>query len=174
MNWEIVAAIGEILGALGVITSLVYLSIQIRKSDETARAQSLQSILDGHRDRTLVPMYTHPEFADLVAKGLTDLDLLSDNQKRQFHSYVTEIVLQMQQVMQLHDRGLVPKVDFDAWMSFTGGIIKSPGGAAIWGHMQLTVTPTVRGLINDHITDNPEAPSFIETVPLFNYNGESL
>ena len=29
-------------------------------------------------------------------------------------------------------------------------------------------------LINDYIADNPEAPSFIETVPLFNYNGESI
>lgn len=173
MNWDAVAAIGEISGALGVIASLVYLSVQIRKSDETARAQSLQSILDGHRDRSLVPMYTNPEFAELLAKGLTDLDLLSDNQKRQFHSYVTEIVFQMQQVMQLHDRGLVPKVDFDAWMSFTGGIIKSPGGAAIWSHMQPTITPTIRGLINDYIADNTEVPSFIEIMPLFKHSGES-
>ena len=99
MNWDAMAAIGGMLGALGVIASLIYLSIQIRKSDKTARAQSLQSILDGHRDRSLFPMYTNPEFTDLLAKGLTNLDLLSDTQKRQFHSYVTEVVFQMQQVM---------------------------------------------------------------------------
>ena len=173
MNWDAMAAIGEILGALGVIASLVYLSIQIRKSDKTARAQSLQSILDGHRDRSLVPMYTNPEFTDLLAKGLTDLDLLSDTQKRQFHSYVTEIVFQMQQVMQLHDQGLVPQVDYDAWMSFTGGIVKSPGGAVIWSYMEPTITPTIRGLINNYLADNPDAPSFIEVIPLFNYNCES-
>jgi len=38
VNWEAVGAIGEVIGAFGVIVSLVYLSLQIRRSDKTARA----------------------------------------------------------------------------------------------------------------------------------------
>src|SRR5262245_27091296 len=32
LNWEAVGAIGEILGALGVIATLLYLSVQIRQN----------------------------------------------------------------------------------------------------------------------------------------------
>ena len=88
-------------------------------------------MLDGHRDRSMLPAYTNPDLTELLAKGMTDLQLLSANQKRQFHNYVAEIVFQMQQVMQLYDRGLLGKVDYDAWLSHTGGVIKTPGGALI-------------------------------------------
>ena len=169
MNWDAIAAIGEILGAAGVIASLVYLSIQLRKSDETARAQSLQSVLDGHRDRSMFPGYTNPEFTELLAKGMTDIQLLSTNERRQFHNYVSEIVFQMQQVMQLHDRGLLPEVDFDAWLTHTGRIIKTPGGGAIWSSMEATVTVTIRDLINNYMVQNPEMPSFIEVMPIYRY-----
>jgi hypothetical protein len=30
MNWEMITAVGQMLGAIGVIISLVYLAIQIR------------------------------------------------------------------------------------------------------------------------------------------------
>jgi len=169
MDWDAISAIGDIVGALGVIASLVYLSIQIRRSDETARAQSLQSVLDGHRDRSILPGYTDANFTELLSKGLTDLQLLTVNQQRQFYNYITETVLQMQQVMQLHERGLLGKVDYDAWMTHTTAIIGTPGGTVIWRYMESTITPTIRELINTHIADNPGAPSFIEIIPLYRY-----
>jgi hypothetical protein len=30
MNWEAIAAVGELIGALAVVVSIVYLSVQIR------------------------------------------------------------------------------------------------------------------------------------------------
>ena len=36
---DAIGAVGEILGASGVIVSLLYLSTQIRRSDRTARAE---------------------------------------------------------------------------------------------------------------------------------------
>ena len=78
----------------------------------------------------------------------------------------------MQQTMQLHERGLVSKVDYDAWLAHTGAIIKTPGGTAMWSQMESTVTPTIRKLINQYMADNPDIPSFIEVIPLYKYVGE--
>jgi len=44
MNWEAIAAIGEALGAAGVIASLVYLATQIRQSTRVARAATRQAL----------------------------------------------------------------------------------------------------------------------------------
>ena len=44
MNWEAVGAIGEVLGALGVIVTLGYLAIQIRQNSVVVRASTRQAI----------------------------------------------------------------------------------------------------------------------------------
>lgn len=40
MNWDAIGAIGEIVGALAVVVSIVYLSIQIRSNTQATKAQS--------------------------------------------------------------------------------------------------------------------------------------
>ena len=39
MNWEAIGAIGEILGALAVVTTLMYLSVQVREYQRTSIAE---------------------------------------------------------------------------------------------------------------------------------------
>ncbi len=39
MNWEAISTFAEIVGAAGVIASLVYLAVQIRQSTKVARAE---------------------------------------------------------------------------------------------------------------------------------------
>jgi len=172
MNWESIGAIGEIIGAIGVIASLIYLSVQIRRSDLTTRAQSLQSVLDGQRDRSFLVGYTDPGYAHLISRGMTDFDLLSSNEKRQFYMWMTEQLFQMQQVMQLHERGLLPKVDFEAWLYYTATVVQTPGGSDVWPYIQTTITPTIMELINTYISENPDTPSFIEINSLFRYDRE--
>ena len=83
MNWEAIGAVGEIVGALGVIVSLIYLSTQIRRSDQTARAESIRSVLDGFRVLA-AHSFANAEVADLFAKGLTDFTSLDATEKRRF------------------------------------------------------------------------------------------
>ncbi|MDD9888786.1 MAG: hypothetical protein OXU66_05980 [Gammaproteobacteria bacterium] len=40
MNWEIIAAVAELLGALGVIGSLVYVAYQVKDSARATRIES--------------------------------------------------------------------------------------------------------------------------------------
>jgi len=46
MNWEAVGAIGEIVGAFGVIVTLGYLAIQIRQNTKASRAATVQNMTD--------------------------------------------------------------------------------------------------------------------------------
>ena len=47
MNWEAVGAAAELLGAIGVIASLLYLATQIRQSTRTARDTALRAMVTG-------------------------------------------------------------------------------------------------------------------------------
>ena len=46
MNWEAIGAVGEILGAAGVIITLIYLASQIRQNTRATRSQSVQSLAE--------------------------------------------------------------------------------------------------------------------------------
>ena len=44
MNWEAIGAIGETLGAIGVIMTLAYLAIQIRQNTRASKAATVQDM----------------------------------------------------------------------------------------------------------------------------------
>jgi len=46
MNWEAIGAIGEVLGALGVIVTLVYLAFQIRQNTSALKLNAEQSAVN--------------------------------------------------------------------------------------------------------------------------------
>ena len=50
MNWEAMGAIGEVVGAIGVMTSLLYLALQIRGDAKAKRASAVHDQTDAYRD----------------------------------------------------------------------------------------------------------------------------
>jgi len=170
MNWEAIGAIGEVVGALGVIVSLIYLATQIRRSDQTARAESIRSVLDGYRERSVVHSFTNPDVPDLFAKGLTDFDTLDASEKRRFFYLFAENIFQVQQAMELHQSGLLPKIDYEAWLYYTATLVQTPGGKKVWPHIAVTITPTIRDVIDRFLVANPETPSYIDLNPLLNFD----
>ncbi len=67
MNWDAIGAIAELLGAVGVIASLVYLATQLRQNTRATRASAYQQ-WDDSLQSTLMEGVTIPAL-DCVAPG---------------------------------------------------------------------------------------------------------
>jgi len=50
MNWEAMSAIGEMVGALGVIFSVLYLALQVRQNSKVTRSATRQAISNSQVD----------------------------------------------------------------------------------------------------------------------------
>ena len=97
MDWSAVAAVGELVGALAVVVSLVYLAAQIRQNtrqvEEQTRAHQVASMTAVSQAftgfRTL--MAGNPVNADLWAKASKGLEGLSAAERNQYDFLLVEM-----------------------------------------------------------------------------------
>ena len=173
MNWDAISAVGEIVGAIGVIGSLIYLALQIRKSDQTVRAERIQALWDGSRDRLLAPGSIDPQLSDLVAKGLTNFEALNNSDKRRFYWFFFEQCFQAQQAMDLYKASLIPLSDYNAWMHYAATLMQTPVGKQLWPYIENTITTSTKDELLNWLSENPATQSFIELNPFFYEPAES-
>lgn len=82
MNWNAVGAIANLLGAAGVIASLIYLGIQIRQNTRTERSRAFQQIFASFTAQNL-DMFG-PQNIDVVISGMQDFNGLCGRDKLRF------------------------------------------------------------------------------------------
>lgn len=68
MNWEIAASIAEVVSAVAVVVSLVYLAIQIRSNTKTTKANAYQLAIQSEME-TAVVFLGHAGTWDKVITG---------------------------------------------------------------------------------------------------------
>jgi heme/copper-type cytochrome/quinol oxidase subunit 1 len=87
MNWEMISAIGQMLGAIGVIISIVYLAAQIRNQNKESQRQAMHVLTTHWSDlnRTLVE---NPEMTVLWLRALRSFDDLDAESKLRFGAHL--------------------------------------------------------------------------------------
>ena len=79
MNWEAIGAIGEVVGATGVILSLLYLAIQIRGEARAKRASTVHDQSNAYRD-FLHSIAADDQLSDIYLRGLRDAEELDETE----------------------------------------------------------------------------------------------
>ena len=83
INWEAIGAVGEVAGALGVIITLVYLSVQIRASTLASRVESKLAASGMYTD-FLKTLIESPEINDIFLRGRENIESLSTEEFHRF------------------------------------------------------------------------------------------
>ena len=91
MNWELAASIAEVVGAFGVIASLIYVARQVRASQATAADSNRLNRANGVRESMLAvatndelrkSLYTAYGFDEHIDKMAAELNLSVDDAAR--------------------------------------------------------------------------------------------
>ncbi|MEH6516952.1 MAG: hypothetical protein V7742_09730 [Halioglobus sp.] len=162
---------GELVGAIATVATLAYLAVQIRINTRIAKSAALQSMLAGGRDHFLNAMYSDGELCEIMTRGLNSIDELDQTEKTRFACFMIEQVLQMQDIMERHNAGLVTETDHLAWLEWTCLLFRTPGGREVWPQVSAVTTPTINTLLNAHLKDTPSGPSVLEIMPVFDRSG---
>jgi len=87
LDWEMMSAIGQMLGAIGVIISLIYLAAQIRNQNKESRRAAMNVLTTHWSDlnRTLVE---DPAMPGLWLRALRNFDDLDGESKLRFGAHL--------------------------------------------------------------------------------------
>jgi hypothetical protein len=162
MNWDAIDAISSFVATIATLITLVYLAIQLRDSNKLTRTDSLQNILNGYTDRVLNPILADAEMSDLVDRGMVSWEALEPSERSRFANHQSREVIQVQNIMQLHEGGLLTAIDFEAWVSHVASLLITPGGQIAWGYNRNSITPTVVTLLEKYIEDHPDLRPYTE------------
>lgn len=107
MNWEALSAIGEIVAAVGVIVSLLYLASQVRNNSRQLSHASAQAVLD--KLNGLIGQLAFTAGAgDVWSRGLSGLDALEgDEEVVRFSSMLLQAFWAYEEVLQYRSAGLI-------------------------------------------------------------------
>ena len=87
MNWDAIGAVGEILGAIAVIATLIYLAKQIRQNSQAVQISALRDTTE-QWNRWSEVLATSPELADIVISGNKSYRQLPETEAIRYGAYV--------------------------------------------------------------------------------------
>lgn len=130
MNWEAIGAIGEILGAVAVVISLVYLALQIRAQNLESRLAAMHEISVGFRDS--ISTFADPQMADLFTRRNCGDDSLTDAEMLQLVVGIQRIFRVWEEAYGQRMRG---RLDADIWEAMIrqySSYLAAPSFQRVW------------------------------------------
>ena len=159
MNWEAISAIGEIVGALAVVITLVYLAIQIREQNRESRAAAIDSLSQQWRG-LMSDLSTSETLSDIYLRGLADFDGLSPSEKMRF----TTILSQTAQITEsLHKHHRLGRLDPGMWEGYETrmrDVFSNPGVKTWWGLRRHWFSPQIREYIDEIVETTKTATGY--------------
>jgi hypothetical protein len=89
MNWDALGALGEVLGAIAVVVSLLYLAAQVRTQNRESRLAATHEILEAYRNTGVA--FQSAENAQLLTKANHDFESLDEPQRIQIISLLIPV-----------------------------------------------------------------------------------
>ncbi|NKB32427.1 MAG: hypothetical protein GKR91_04950 [Pseudomonadales bacterium] len=116
MNWEAIGAIGEIIGAITVLATLIYLARQIHQANSIAVA-SAEVTLREAANEIYKSMTDNSEYASLVAKLASNSQDLNAGEEQQAIAFVGLNINLWSAVSRAHEQGLITSYTLNNYLT---------------------------------------------------------
>jgi hypothetical protein len=158
MDLELVVAVAEILGALAVLVSLVYLAVQIRQNTNSMKANTEQGIASATSSSIIGIAHTNIPY--LIVRASADPESLSDEETAQFAIWLNGSLRQWEHAYFQYKSGNFSE---DSWNGLFQQILmhmSSEGVRTYWGIRRTTFRRDFRELVDSMaIESGPESSS---------------
>ena len=88
MNWEAIGAVGEVVGAIAVVVTLVYLTLQLKQNTQSVQNSAWQAIIRVLTDLDVTEA-TDPQLSTFIRMAEAHPEQLSEDQYWKFSRIAT-------------------------------------------------------------------------------------
>ncbi|MEH6636154.1 MAG: hypothetical protein V7700_11570 [Halioglobus sp.] len=157
MNWDAIAAVAEIVAAIGVIVSLLYLALQTRKNTkELARSNSRQTYAD--HATALRPLVESAELCDLFVKGQESRGSLEVSERYRFDLAMANWLQAVEQAFADHRVGNYPVEFMNSHTNNVPAFLNTPGGTSFWNERKVWFSEAFQEEV-ENLRQNPSPDS---------------
>ena len=150
MNTEIIAETIKIIGAVGVIASVLYLAIQIRQNTRSERSSTQQQLTDRIHNRLLL-VAAHPDLAALIAADWSTTEF-TDAERVQIRYWLAAIIADIKGIHAQYKLGLVTKSALHGRITIIKqGVFKTEIAVSTWNNVKGESEPDFINWFEKHI-----------------------
>ena len=128
--FEALGNLGDFVGGVGVVVTLLYLATQIRQNTNALQAAGRQAISDGYRESNR--MRLPPEIGLAWANGLSVFPNQPHAERHLFFTVATDEALFFQTAFALRESGQLEEETYAAYLAWFASVVTTPGGSVWW------------------------------------------
>ena len=131
MNLNDLANLGQIVGALAVVVSLIYVAYQIRQNTNAVRSATAQAVHE-HFASWYHLLASDAELSQVVVNGLRDYTSLSEQDRVRFIAAFMAFLSYSQNAFLKWRENLLASPLWMGWELVIMNLVCAPGGKAFW------------------------------------------
>jgi hypothetical protein len=132
--------LGDFVGGIAVIATLMYLAVQIRQNSRSLQAAALDSAHD-HFVKSQLAVAQDPELAEILERGASDYLGLEKSEKRRYRAFLVQQLRGIEISFFKHQQKILPQ---STWEGYEQSLMYSfgrPGWQQCWGELKPIFSP---------------------------------
>jgi hypothetical protein len=163
MNWQAIGAVGELIGGIAVVLSLIYIAIQMRQNTRQIRENTLALQLSSRENAQQAfsrwrQVVIDSEMSDLYLRGRHDYEGLTRPERFRFGLVLQELLLSFEGIFQLVQASIYPR---SRWEAAQGKALRAlfgqPGARAWFGRNRHVFLPEFAAEVDRFMRSNDDA-----------------
>jgi hypothetical protein len=140
--------VGEFLGSIGVIGSLVYLAMQIRQNTRSVRSAAYQAAVTSTVD-VAASFATSEALSEAFFKGFREYETLKGPERHRFGAYAYGLFRSYENLFYQHAQGTIESHLWEGFRNMLLRDLRNPGLVAWWDSQRNIFSPEFQGYVDE-------------------------
>lgn len=161
MSWDAVGAIAELVGAIAVLATLIYLSIQVKQNSKLQDRQNEIAVADLFMQRAATVIDLNLRMSDTnvaktaIGKVYSDQPI-EDSEFLDYSAYMNSVLTLHETHHQLNLLGLLPEEQWQQTQEALKTIVHFPRFAEFWARHKIRYSASFRAVIEENMRIKPD------------------
>jgi hypothetical protein len=137
VEWQLVGVFAEVVGAVAVVVTILFLVVEIKNSRNATQSNSLDVLTAGFSDINY-NIIGDSEFAAIWETGLSSPDKLDSQETIRLSLYMQCYMNHYTALWKYHELGVLPNEAWQTYLDAISGILNTLGGQSLIPGLAIT------------------------------------